>query len=360
MRPRRRRSAELMRMPLFAPSPARARLFTLKNAYGMSVTISERGAALVSWQAPDRYGRSADILLGYPEDEQDLHRRWYFGAIIGRWANRIARGRFELDGRMVQADVNDRGNHLHGGESGFHAARWEGEMAHGGLTLSLESPDGHAGFPGTMAVRVFYQLDDDGSLSIEYQATCDAPTPINLTSHPYFNLNGGTGDVGDHMLQIDADYYLATDPAGIPIGRAPVGGTPFDFRQPAAIGPRLRWPDPQIRVAGGFDHCYCLGDDPRRTSDPLGKLRTVARVIDPGSGRQLQVATTEPGLQFYSGNALGGVTGRNGVPYARHHGFTLEAGAYPDQLNGHGAAAVILRPGQVYRQTTIYRVSLQC
>jgi aldose 1-epimerase len=348
----------MMTMPLAAPSAAPARLFTLANAYGMRVTISERGAALVSWHAPDRYGRTADILIGYPYDEPVDRDHWYFGAVIGRWANRIARGRFELDGRVVQADVNDRGNHLHGGVSGFHSAHWHGELAHGGLTLSYVSPDGQGGFPGNVTVQVFYQLDDDGCLTIEYQATSDAPTPINLTSHPYFNLNGGSGDVGDHMLQIDADYYLATDPAGIPVGRAPVAGTPFDFRQSAAIGPRLRWPDPQIRVAGGFDHCYCLNEDPRARSRGA-RLRTVARVVDPGSGRQLQVATTEAGLQFYSGNALGGLRGRASVPYARHDGFTLEAGAFPDQLNGRHADAAILRPGQVYRQTTIYRVSLQ-
>ncbi|WP_371860609.1 aldose epimerase family protein [Pseudoduganella lurida] len=343
-------------MTYVAASAARAQLFTLTNAQGMRVTISERGAALVSWWTPDRYGRMADILLGYPDDDQYRHNRSYFGAIIGRWANRIARGRFQLDGRTVQADVNDRGNHLHGGDAGFHAAHWEGEMAHGGLTLSYVSPDGQGGFPGNVAVQVFYQLDDDGSLSIEYQATSDAPTPLNLTSHPCFNLNGGSGDVGDHMLQIAADYFLEIDPAGIPVGRTAVGGTAFDFRQPAAIGPRLRWPDAQVRLAGGFDHCYCLDEPEPREA---WRLRNVARVVDPGSGRQLHVATTEAGLQFYTGNGLEGVRGRNREPYARHDGFCLEAGAYPDQLNGQHAANVILRPGQVYTQTTVYRVSLQ-
>lgn len=334
-----------------------AQLFTLRNAYGMRVTVSERGAALVSWWAPDRYGRMADILLGYPNDTQYRHNPSYFGAIIGRWANRIAQGRFMLDGRAVQADVNDRGNHLHGGDAGFHCAQWRGVLAHGGLTLRHVSPDGQGGFPGNVEVQVFYQLDDDGCLSIEYQATSDAPTPLNLTSHPYFNLNGGVADVGDHMLQIDADYYLQVDPAGIPVARVAVGGTPFDFRQPAAIGPRLRWPDAQLRQAGGFDHCYCLSEG---APGGANALRTVARVYDPGSGRRLQVATTEAGLQFYSGNCLEGVQGRSRQPYARHDGFCLEAGAYPDQLNGQHAAAVILRPGQVYRQTTVYRLSLQC
>jgi aldose 1-epimerase len=229
-------------------------------------------------------------------------------------------------------------------------------MEGGGVSLSLVSPDGHGGFPGTVEVSVHYALDDDGCLTIEYSARSDAATPINLTSHPYFNLNGGRSDVGDHMLQIDADYYVEIDGNGIPVGVAEVSGSAFDFRKPAAIGPRLRWPDPQIGVAGGFDHCYCIGAADDTAPRPL---RQVAQVVDPGSGRRLQVSTTEAGLQFYSGNKLGGVRGRAADAYAPHAGFCLEAGAYPDQVNGEHAAAVILRPSQVYRQTTMYRLSLQ-
>jgi len=331
-------------------------LFTLRNTQEMCVTISERGAALVSWTAPDRYGKAADVLLGYPDPSSYAENKVYFGAVIGRWANRIAQGRFELDGAQVQTVVNDRGNHLHGGEHGFHHARWEGYEDDGKVSLRLISPDGDAGFPGNVEVQVHYTLDDDGRLTIEYEAESDAPTPINLTSHPYFNLNGGVADVGDHMLQIDADYFLETDDSGIPLGVAAVGGTPFDFRQPAAIGPRLGWPDTQLRMSGGFDHCYCVRASVRGRAGPL---REVARVVDPGSGRCLQVSTTEAGLQFYSGNWLGGVQGRAVKPYARHDGFCLEAQAYPDQVNGEHAAAVILRPGQVYRQTTVYQLSLQ-
>jgi aldose 1-epimerase len=332
-------------------------LFTLRNAHGMHLTISERGAALLSWWAPDRYGRMADVLLGYREPQEYAANAVYFGAIVGRWANRIARGQFALDGKPLQAAVNDRGNHLHGGPQGFHAARWQGQGSDRQVTLRLDSPDGDGGFPGNVEVSVEYQLDDDGKLRIEYRAVADAPTPLNLTSHPYFNLNGGRGDVGDHMLQIDADYYFETDASGIPVSVAAVEGTPFDFRIPAAIGPRLRWPDPQVGLAGGFDHCYCVGSD--ATGGRHGPLREVARVVDPGSGRRLQVSTTEAGLQFYSGNALEGVRGRDPRPYVRHAGFCLEAGAYPDQVNGEHAGAVILRPGEVYRQTTVYRLSLQ-
>lgn len=332
------------------------RLFTLRNASDQSLTISERGAAMVSWWAPDRYGRVADVLLGYAGPVGYVENQHYFGAIIGRWANRIAQGRFLLDGRPVQVAINDRGNHLHGGDGGFHRARWQGAESDQGVRLRLQSQDGEGGFPGNVDVQVHYQLDDNGSLTIEYEAQSDAPTPINLTAHPYFNLNGGSDDVGDHMLQIDADYYLEIDPGGIPMHRAPVAGTPFDFRQPAAIGPRLGWPDPQIRVAGGFDHCYCIS---AREAGKAGSLREVARVYDPGSGRTLQVSSTEAGLQFYSGNKLGGVQGRGVGPYADHDGFCLEAQAYPDQVNGPHAAAVILRPGQVYRQTTVYRLAVQ-
>ncbi|HZX27779.1 MAG TPA: aldose epimerase family protein [Telluria sp.] len=337
-------------------APAPDQLFNLRNASGMTVTISERGAAMVSWLTPDRYGRVADVLLGYADPAGYRDNRVYFGAVIGRWANRIAHGRFVLDGAPRQTVVNDRGNHLHGGPLGFHAVRWQGEGEDDEVRLRLVSPDGDAGFPGQVEIGVRYRLDDEGALTIEYEAVADAPTPINLTSHPYFNLNGGMADVGDHMLQVDADHYLSIDATGIPIGLAPVSGTAFDFRRPAAIGARLCWPDAQLRMAGGFDHCFCIRG---RVPGQAGELREVAKVVDPGSGRSLRVATTEPGLQLYTGNYLSGVRGRAPRPYARHDGFCLEASAYPDQINSEHAAAVILRPGQVYRQTTVYRIGLQ-
>lgn len=331
-------------------------VFTLRNAAGMSVTLSERGASMVSWWAPDRYGRMADVLLGYPDAHGYRDNSVYFGSVIGRWANRIAGGRFMLDGQAVQAAINDRGNHLHGGPAGFHTLQWQGALADEGVTFRLASRAGDGGFPGNLEVRVHYSLNESGGLAIEYEAQSDQPTPVNLTAHPYFNLNGGASDVGDHMLHIDADHYLAVDAGGIPTGVAAVGGTPFDFRQPAAIGPRLHWPDAQVRLTGGFDHCYCIKD---RGAGRQGPLREVATVCDPGSGRLLQVSTTQAGLQFYSGNWLDGVQGRGARPYTRHDGFCLEAQAFPDQLNSDAASAVILRPGDTYRQTTVYRLSLQ-
>ncbi|MFZ6757844.1 aldose epimerase family protein [Undibacterium sp. Ji50W] len=331
-------------------------IYTLRNARDMQLMISDRGASLVSWLAPDRYGRVGDVLLAYAEASSYVENPFYFGAIIGRWANRIAAGQFKLDGRSYAVECNDGGNNLHGGSTGFHTARWLATEEEGSLRMSLTSPDGEGGFPGNLKVQVIYRLDDEGRLTIDYEAQSDAPTPINLTSHPYFNLNAGTSDIKDHLLSIDASHYLKIDEASIPIELASVAGSAFDFRQPAPIGPRLNWPDQQILIAGGFNHCYCVQEG---LNGRPGPLREVASVYDPGSGRKLSVATDQAGLQFYSGNFLNGVAGRDAHDYARHDGFCLEAQAYPNQINGPYAEAVILRPGQVYRQTTVYRVSLQ-
>lgn len=300
---------------------AAGQLFTLHNSYGMRVTISEHGAAPVSWWAPDRYGRMADVLLGRPGAHDDGDDEACVGA-----ARRAGTG-----------------------------ARWHGEMAGRRVSLWLAQANGNGGFPGDVEIEVCYELHDDGSLTIDSRARSRAATPVSLAWHPYFNLNGGRSDVGDHMLQIDADYYHELDGSGLQGGVAAVSGTPFDFRKPAAIGPRLRWPDRQIGIAGGFDHCYCVGED---GDGPLQRvLRQVARVYDPGSGRRLQVSTTEAGLQFCSGNRREGVPGLDDDADLRHAGFRLQA--CPDHAHGARAAAVMLRPGELYRQTTVYRLSLQ-
>jgi aldose 1-epimerase len=288
------------------------RLFTLHNDRDMSVTISERGAALVSWWAPDRYGRLADVLLGAAHGEPATPAR-----------ARASAAAHKLDAQL-----------------------WQGEMAGKSVALRLSGTSASE----TVEVEMRYCLDDEGRLTIECEALAREGATVDLGSQPRFNLNGGRDDVGDHMLQIDADYYLKIDNGGIPLGVAAVGGTPFDFRKPAAIGPRLRWPDVQIRLAGGFDHCFCIGE---YAAGAQGALREVAQVYDPRSGRCLKVATTDAGLRFYSGGAAaaGG--------QAPQPGICLEACANPEQLGSAHAGHMILHPRQVYRRTTVYELSLQ-
>jgi aldose 1-epimerase len=294
----------------------------------MRVTISEYGAALVSWWAPDRYGRMADVLLGYPEESDYARNQACLGAVVSRGSAQSSMPR-------------------------LHAPNWRGELEAGGASLRLRPADVY-GMGGHLAeIEVRYELDDDGSLSIDYQAVAETPALVNPSTHACFNLNGGHADVGDHMLQINADRFLAIEPEG-GLRDVAVSGTPFDFRRPAAIGPRLRWPHPQVGAAGGFDHSYCVGG-----GAGIGLARQVAAIYDPGSGRRLQVSTTESGLHFYSGNRLDGVRGRGKGPYVRHAGFCLEAGAFRDQRDGVRTTGVLLGPGEVYRHTTAYRLSLQ-
>ena len=331
------------------PDGEPVRLFTLRNALGMRVSISDLGATLVSWQAPDRGGRLGEILLNHATPAAYLESPGYLGGLIGRWANRIAGARFTLDGIDYALDRNEGGNLLHGGASGFHRALWDAEDHDGALVMRLTSPEGDAGFPGNVAVQVRYALDDDGTLSIDYEARTDAPTPINLTSHGYFNLSGKPGtDIKGHILSIDADAYLEVDAKLIPTRTASVAGTAFDFRQGAPIGVRLDWPNAQLAQAGGFDHCFVL-----RNTAPEGRsqVRPVARLYDPGSGRELTVLTDQRGLQFYSGHKLAGT-------HALRSGLCLEASAFPNQVNMPDAETVMFRPGQVYRQHTAYRVSV--
>lgn len=326
-------------------------LFMLRNARDMRVLISPLGATLRSWLVPDRYGRMADIVLGPDASAPWPRNPCFFGAVVGRWANRLAGARFVLDGAEYKLDRNEGDNLLHGGHEGFHLRWWTPQLQADALLLTLVSPEGDAGFPGNLVVTLRYQLDDEGRLSLDYEARSDAATPINLTAHPYFNLSGDGRDIGDHLLTIDAEQVLHVDAASIPKATASVAGTAFDFRASAPIAARLAWLEPQLALTAGFDHCYVL-------RGPRGVLREVARVHDPVSGRSLAVETTEAGLQFYSGNHLAGVAGRHGV-YEAHAGLCLEAQAFPDQINSCDpqlAAAAVLRPGQIYRQRTCYRV----
>lgn len=355
------RIAQLSSEPWGAlPGGDACRLYTLRNAQGMKVQISDLGATLVGWHAPDRTGRLADILLGHDTPAAYYAASTYMGGLIGRWANRIAGARFTLDGIDYTLDRNENGNLLHGGANGFHRAIWQAEDERGALVLRLDSPEGDGGFPGNLNVQVRYTLDDDGTLTLDYEAQSDAPTPLNLTSHGYFNLSGEPGsDIRGHILTIDADAYLEVDAQMIPTGVAEVSGTAFDFRQGAPLGARLEWPHAQIALAGGFDHCYILRAAAQAGETP--PVRTVARVYEPASGHDLTVATDQRGLQCYTGNHLEGQPGRRGMPCVRHGGLCLEAGGFPNQINMDAPECneVVLRPGGTYRQVTQYRLGVR-
>lgn len=327
-----------------------AHLYTLRNASGMRIEISDLGATLVSWFAPDRGGHFADVLLGHDTPADYLNGSAFMGAIIGRWANRIRDGRFMLDGVAYQVERNEGANHLHGGSAGFHRQMWQVDVADDALVMTLHSPAGAAGFPGNLDVTVRYALNDAGTLSIDYEARTDAPTPVSLTNHAYFNLGSDAG-IRDHEISIASDTYLAIDASSIPVAREAVANSVFDLREAASIGARLDASHPQLALAGGFDHCYVLGEG---AQEP----RTVAVLFDPSSGRELSVATDARGLQFYSGNYLEGVSARNGSRYRKHAGLCLEAGGFPNEINMDGERAV-LRPDAVYRQRTRYTLRVR-
>ncbi len=336
-------------------------LFTLKNARGMTMQVSDYGGTIVSLTAPDRNGNFADIVLGYDRLEDYRKASPYFGALIGRYGNRIADGRFTLDGKTYPLATNDQPGgipcHLHGGTVGFDKVVWDAQavVRDGAVCLQLHhfSPDGTEGYPGNLNVIVYYWLTDDNTLRVEYEATTDQATPVNLTQHSYFNLAGhNSGTILDHELMIHARYITAVTPGLIPTGeRMPVEGTPFDFTRPTAIGKRVDADHEQIRLGPGYDHNFVLADWD-------GTLQRAATVYEPGSGRLMEVWTTEPGLQFYCGNFLDGSNvGKGGHAYQYRTGFCLEAQHFPDSPNQATFPSTILRPGEVYRQTTEYRFS---
>jgi aldose 1-epimerase len=332
------------------PAGEAVELYTLANAAGLEASISTYGGTLVAINAPDRAGARADVLLGFDTLDGYLQPHPYFGALIGRYGNRIARGRFTLDGVAYQLATNNGPNHLHGGPGGFHAVLWRAEPAGDSLALSYTSPDGEEGYPGTLEVRVTYSLNDAGELRIDYEATADRATVLNLTNHAYFNLAGG-GDILGHQLRLDASHYLPVDATQIPTGElAPVAGTPFDFTTPTAIGARIDADDEQLRGAkGGYDHCWVFGH-----GGDLGKA--VGRVVEPVSGRTLELFTTQPGVQFYSANFLeGDLKGKGGRAYPKHSAFCLETQHFPDSPNQPAFPSTVLRPGETYGHTTIYR-----
>ena len=331
-------------------------LYTLRNRHGMEVRIATYGGTVTSLTAPDRAGHYADVVLGYDTLPGYFKGTAYFGAMIGRYGNRIARGQFTLDGTKYTLATNNAPNSLHGGLAGFDKVVWhvdKASMSAQGpqLALSYLSHDGEEGYPGNLKVEAVYTLAEDNTLRLEYTAVTDKDTPVNLTQHTYFNLRG-RGDVLGHVLQIPADRFTPVDSTLIPNGELrPVAGTPFDFRQPTAIGARIGSTDPQLEFGKGYDHNWVL-------TKIAGALTVVATVYEPETGRVLEVSSTEPGVQFYSGNFLDGKSvGKGGWAYAVHDGLALEPQHFPDSPNEPGFPSTILKPGQTYRHTLVYRFS---
>jgi len=333
----------------------------LSSRAGIRARIITLGARIQSIYAPDRTGKPGDIVLGFDSLQQYFDYGNYFGATVGRFANRIAKGRFTLDGRAYQVSVNDHGNSLHGGTRGFDKRVWKIESLHSGssasVTLSYVSPDGEQGYPGTLHVTATYTLTDNGDLRIDYRATTDKPTIVNLSGHSYFNLASSAAHFSTmrDLLQIDASHYTPVDDTLIPTGTiAAVAGTPFDFRKPTPIGLRIRdGNDQQIRYCHGYDMNFAL--DGR-----AGTLRLAARVEDPRSGRVLEVYTTAPGVQFYSGNFLGGAfVGKHGIIYRQGDAVVLEPQDYPDAPNHPNFPSAALAPGATYHSVILYRFAVK-
>ena len=332
-------------------------LYTLTNRHGMTAKVMTYGATLTELWVPDAKGALANVVLGYDKIEPYLAGVPYFGSTVGRVGNRIANARFTLNGQTAKLAANDGKNHLHGGLKGFDKVVWKAETVSspggGAVRFTYRSPDGEEGYPGTLDVAVVYTLTDDNGLRIDYTATTSKPTPVNLTNHSYFNLAGdGVGDILGHVLMIAADEFTPVDAGLIPTGELkPVKGTVFDFTAPTAIGARIA----QVPIAPpvGYDHNYVLRR-PARTDDP-STPRLAARVVEPGSGRTMEVLTTEPGIQFYSGNFLDGtITGKSGHVYRHRTGFCLETQHFPDSPNQPAFPSTILKPGETYRSRTVF------
>ena len=333
-------------------------IYTLRNRRGMEARITNYGGIVVSLTAPDRNGKLADVVLGYNDLDTYMRPPFpYFGAIIGRYGNRIAKGRFTLNGVEYKLAVNNGENSLHGGLKGFDKVVWtahERNTAAGpALVLSYLSKDGEEGYPGNLRTTVIYTLTNNNELRIDYTATTDKDTVINLTHHSYFNLAGeGNGDILKHNLMLRADSFIPTDAGSIPTGEIRnVAGTPFDFRKANTIGERINNDDEQLKLGNGYDHTWVI--DGR-----MGTLRQAAIAYEPTTGREMEVWTTEPGVQFYTGNFLdAAIIGKSGKPYPRRSGFCLETQHYPDSPNEPKFPTTTLRKGAVYHSTTIYRFS---
>lgn len=326
--------------------------YSLRNTKGMKVELINLGGILTSVEAPDRKGTTANVTLHFSKPEGYLVNGPYFGGICGRYANRIARGKFSLDGKEYSLFINNGDNHLHGGKDHFMRKLWKGETFQTdkavGVKLSYTSPDMEEGYPGELKTVVTYSLNNDNELTIEYEARTDKPTVLNLTNHAYWNLAGaGSGTILDHELQLSCDKYLPVDEQSIPTGElAPVAGTCMDFTKPTKIGARI---DQPVNGAGGYDHCYVI-------NGKAGTLRPAARIVDPGSGRVMEISSTEPGVQLYTGNHLKGTPETGDA--VQHGAFCLETQHFPDSPNRPEYPTTRLNPGEVYRQTTVHKFSI--
>ncbi len=335
------------------PDGQAVEIYTLTNANGMRMTVATYGAIVVALEVPDRDGNLADVVLGFDSLGDYIKDSPYFGAACGRYANRIAQATFTLDGLEYRLAANDGDNALHGGEKGLDKIVWTAEERQDpegpALRFTAVSPDGDEGYPGNLSMTMDYVLSNDNAFKIVYAATTDKATPLNLTNHSYFNLAGaGSGDVLGHVLTLCADRFTPVDDTLIPTGELrSVEGTQLDFRTPTAIGARI------ADVPGGYDHNFVL-----RSQD--GALAPAAKVVEPQTGRVMEVLTTEPGIQLYTGNFLDGThVGKGGTPYLQHTGFCLETQHYPNSPNQPEFPSTILRPGQTYTQTTVYRFSTE-
>jgi aldose 1-epimerase len=337
------------------PDGKAVKLYTLKNKNGVEMKVMNYGGIITSLVVPDKNGNFDDVVLGYDSLSSYLKSSPFFGALIGRYGNRIAKGKFKIDGQEYNLPINNGSNHLHGGPMGFDKVYWNIDVPADSSSLKLTylSVDGEQGYPGNLSAEVFYYLTDNDELKIEYKATTDKKTVVNLTQHSYFNLGGKqTKAILSHSLMIDADSFIPVDTALIPTGEIrSVKGTPFDFTKAETIGSRIEQKDDQLKFGRGYDHNWVLNNYD-------GKMRKVAELSEPVSGRLMEVFTTEPGLQFYSGNFLDGtLIGKNNTAYNFRSGLCLETQHYPDSPNQPKFPSVILNPGETYQTTTIYKFS---
>jgi aldose 1-epimerase len=330
-------------------------IITLVNARGVRLQVLTRGAVIRSLRVPDRDGVLDDVVLGYDSVLDYVMDDLYIGAAIGRYANRIRNGRFALEGRAYELPINQSPNHLHGGPAGFHTKMWHADIASSAgsqaVSLTRTSTDGEEGYPGNLVVDVVYTLTDENELIVEFRAATDQATPINLTQHSYFNLRGaGNGTIHDHVLSINAEGYLPIDETSIPLGHIEsVANSPFDFTKPHAIGARIAADHAQIQSAAGFDHCYVLRGGP--------ELKPAAQLYEPETGRTLEVLTTEPGMQLYTGQFLKPMKAKDSRMYGPYSGLCLETQHFPDSPNQAEFPSVILRPGERYDSKTVFRFS---